>query len=113
MRPSRPRLFGGDGHKYTLLGSQNGGSAIDAGLERKKHSVLLIMLITLAGLAIVLISGYVASRGHDSITNCANYQYSTQGVSSSSDSLCGTVDNWLLCCTRISHFWGESRVRVA
>jgi hypothetical protein len=56
--PSRLRLFGGDGHKYTLLGHQHGASASEASLWKRKHSVLVLMLVALAGFAVVVISRY-------------------------------------------------------
>ena len=60
--PFRPRLFGGDGHKYTLVGGQHGASAVQESLWRKKHSVLVLMLVALAGFAVVIISRYAVSN---------------------------------------------------
>jgi hypothetical protein len=57
MKVSRRRWLG-DGHKYTLLDGYNGVSTFEADVWRRKHSILLIMLIALAGLAFVFISGY-------------------------------------------------------
>ncbi len=49
------RLLGGDGgHNYTLLGSS---AALEAQLWRRKHSFLIIVLILLAGLVAVFVSG--------------------------------------------------------
>jgi hypothetical protein len=51
----RRRLFEGDEHKYSLIGSRQDEQEQ---LWRRKHYVLVIMLITFAGLAAVFISGY-------------------------------------------------------
>jgi hypothetical protein len=58
MKTSRLRLFGGDRHKYTLLDNQNGTSELEARLWRRKHSLLFLVLVALAGFAVVLISRY-------------------------------------------------------
>ena len=45
------RLLGRDGHKYTLLGQRQHGEA-PSSLWTRKHSVLAMMLIAFAALAI-------------------------------------------------------------
>ena len=103
MKASRRRWFG-DGHKYTLLGGYNGVSTLEADLWRRKHSVLLIMLIALAGLAFVFISGYYFTFDSDYSSRSANYECSTNGASGAG---CDTVNHGFQCYTSISHFWGE------
>lgn len=52
----RRRLLGGDGYKYALIG---GHGDAQSDLWRRKHSVLIIMLLALAGLVGVFVLGYV------------------------------------------------------
>lgn len=54
----RSRLLGGDGHKYALIGGSRRSIQQDD-LWRRKHSVLVIMLIAFAGLVGVFVWGYV------------------------------------------------------
>ena len=58
MEALRFRLFGSDGHKYAPLGGHNGRSQLQERLWRRKHFVLLVMLVALAGFAAVIISRY-------------------------------------------------------
>ena len=55
MKRSRLRLFG-DGHRYSLISNQHGTS--EAKPWRRKHSALFIVLVALAGFAVVMISRY-------------------------------------------------------
>ena len=103
MKASRRRWLG-DGHKYTLLDGHNGVSKLEADLWRKKHSILLIMLIALAGLAFVFIYGYVFVIGSDRSSRFADCECRTSGAGGAG---CDTVDHGFQCYTDISHFWGE------
>lgn len=107
MNAFRRRLFGGDGHKYTLLGSETATSKLDEQLWRRKHSVLLITLVALAGLSIVVISRYL-SNALAKYWDRADNIYSSYGLPSSygDGKPCDTVSHGFQCNTEISHFWG-------
>ncbi|KAK5172046.1 uncharacterized protein LTR77_003683 [Saxophila tyrrhenica] len=77
----RRRLLG-DGHTYSLIGSPQD---VEDQLWRRKHYILLIMLVALAGLAAVFVSGR------------RSYGIET----------CDTVAHGFQCGTTISQYWGQ------
>ena len=58
----RRHLPGGGGHKYRPIGNHED---VQNQLFRRKHYVLLIMLIAMAGLAAVFVVGFASVQWHN------------------------------------------------
>ena len=108
----------GDGYKYARLDEQDGysgkvrkGHSDKAQRKQKRHLswttlVLLIMVLSLATAAALLISGYlflVRSRQRDAQLTIILRSYAQSRSYSSSG--CDSVQNGYQCRPEISHFW--------
>jgi hypothetical protein len=93
------RLLGQGKHKYTFIGSHAEKDALQ--LWRRKHFVLLIMLVALAGFVVVFAIGYV---GKHSLSRHPVADLESR----SSAKPCDTITHGFQCHTDISHYWGWS-----